>query len=408
MSDRLSICYAAPGHTLVSTAGSARNILAAAEALTEFVDVTVAFRQLAEPFSSTAFEITSILPEVQTAGARDDVAARGLNPFAHWSDLKAIDRFAKETRGKYDLVMEKGWRLSGYLARAFHESGTPSVLIENDARFWNDPISTPRAFIRYLVHLLAQRVAARCSQRLPLVIAETDQLRSALIQTRGLSPSTVEVVGLGVDHDRFFPKDQTEARRQLAISESALVMLYVGGMDQYHDLSPLLESLAGIDHSDWEVHLVGDGEYKERYEGLANRAGARVRFHGQVPHERVPDYIACADVCLAPYQVMGFHGGEVGFSTLKIPEYMACARPVISVPSGHILKLIRDGETGFLFPNEPGQWSDFLRTMPERSLLRQMGTVAAPSVAHLTWRATAQGYLDASEAALGLGSFRRT
>ena len=45
MTKRLSICYAAPGHTLVSTAGSARNILAAADALSAYGDVTVAFRE---------------------------------------------------------------------------------------------------------------------------------------------------------------------------------------------------------------------------------------------------------------------------------------------------------------------------------------------------------------------------
>ena len=300
MSERLSVCYAAPGHTLVSTAGSARNILAAAEALSEIAQVTVAFRQIAEPFTAEKFELASILPVADDSGARDDVAARGLNPFAHWSDLRAVNAFAEGQQGKFDLVMEKGWRLSGFLARAFQSGGTPAVLIENDARFWNDPIDTPRALIRYMVHLAAQRVAARCSQQLPLVIAETDQLRSALIQARGLKPSQVEVVGLGVDHHRFFPKDQALARRDLSIPESALVMLYVGGMDQYHDLSPLLESLAKVNHPDWQVHLVGDGEYRDRYELLAKRAGAVIRFHGQVPHDRVPDYIAAADVCLAP------------------------------------------------------------------------------------------------------------
>ena len=400
MSSRLAICYAAPGHTLVSTAGSARNILAAAEAMAELADITVAFREIAEPFSSPNFETISIQPRAQAKAARDDVAARGLNPLTHLADLRAIREFAKKNEGVFDVVLEKGWRLSGFLSHAFLAQGTGAALIENDARHWNEPIDSPRVLARYLMHLAAQGVAAYCSRRVPLVIAETEQLRTALIKERKLSPDAVNVVGLGVDHGKFYPRDKSEARRLLGISPDALVMLYVGGMDQYHDLSPLLEALRSVPRSNLEVHLVGDGEYRDRYEALGRESNAKLRFHGQVSHERVPEYIACADVCLAPYQVAGFHGGEVGFSTLKIPEYMACARPVISVPSGSILSLIAHEETGFLFPNTSAQWMEFLEHMPAQKHFESMGTAAAPAVAHLTWDATAEAYLAAAETVL--------
>lgn len=394
MTKKLSICYAAPGHTLVSTAGSARNILATADALSAYADVTVAFRSIGEPVTDTNFAVREIFPAVATGQpARDDVAARGLNPLAHLADLRSLKAFAETACDRYDLILEKGWRLSGYLSALALRRGTPAVLIENDARRWSEPRNSLRAVARFALHLAAQKLARKCSRNLPLVVAETEQLKRALIDERHLRPDRIHVVTLGVDHERFKPRNQKQARRELGIDDDALVLLYVGGMDQYHDLSPLLEALTESWPTHCQVHLVGDGEYRDRYQLLGERAGGIVRFHGNVSHAMVPTYIASADVCLAPYKTSGFHGGEVSFSTLKIPEYMACGRAVISVPSGHIMSLIDDNETGFLFANEVAKWLDFLAHVPTRQELLDMGAAAAPSVAHLNWDATASAYL---------------
>jgi len=399
---RARLCYAAPGHSLLSTAGSTRNVLAAAAALAEWADVTVAFREFGELPGPSAYRVIAIEPSGSPDMiARDDVAARGLNPLHHWRYLKTLRRFASDSAGHYDLVLEKGWRLSGYLARAFARCGTPAVLIENDARCWNEPLRDLRSWARYAAHLAAQGVAGRCSRSLPLVIAETEDLKAALIEARQLDAEQVQVVTLGVDHDLFRPRPWSDARAELGLSGDALIMLYVGGMDQYHDLSPLLEALTQVAPAHVEVHLVGDGAYCARYRDMAMASKVPVRFHGQVGHAAVPAFIAAADVCLAPYQTRGFHHGQVYFSTLKIPEYLACERPVISVPSGNILTLIEDGVSGFLFPNELAAWRNFLATMPGRSRFAAMGRAAASSVASLSWSATAQRYLQLCSAVIG-------
>ena len=394
MTSRLRVCFAAPGHTLLSTAGSVRNILATAEALSEWAEVTLAFRDIAEPLDSGQFRVDSIEPSKRSGAARDDVAARGLNPLSHFVYMRTLREYARRSAGAFDLVLEKGWRLSGYLSRAFAACGVPAILIENDARAWNEPIRTPRIAAKFLAHRAAQAVAGYCSRRVGAIAAETEQLKSALVTARGIAPERIFVVPLGVDHATFCPGDQRSARAELGIAAGATVMLYVGGMDQYHNLSSLLQALQQHAPPGLELHLVGDGEYRSRYEQLALGLPLKVVFHGQVPHRRVPVHIAAADVCLAPYHTSGFHNNEVAFSTLKIPEYMACERPVISVPSGNIRALITDGVTGFLFNNEIASWSAFLARMPSRESFASMGRAAGPTVAHLNWRATARRYLD--------------
>jgi len=402
MSERPSVCYAAPGHALLGTSGTTRNMLSLAKALSRWADVTVAFRSIREPIRSDEFAVIAIEPDAKSAReSKDDVAARGLNVFAHISYLRRLSDFSRQSARSYDLVFEKGWRLSGFLSAAFHRQGVPGVLVENDVRYWSESIGTAGAVAKYSAHRAAQCLAGFYSRRIPAVIAETEELKAMLVSERGVTPEFIEVIGLGVDHDLFRPLSQASCRNVLGIQPTGFVLLYVGGMDTYHDLTPVIDALARISVPFLELHLIGDGEYRSQYEARARRAHVPIRFHGQVPHYRVPEFIAAADLCLAPYRVSAFHNNVVSFSTLKIPEYMACGRPVVSVPSGHIKRLIENEVSGYLFPNEAASWVSFLKTLPSREELKQMGRAAALAVGAMTWEKTASRYFEVCEKLTG-------
>lgn len=392
---RLSILYAAPGHALLSTSGPTRNILSLVEPLSQRADVTVAFRHVLEPVKTNTFKVMGIEAQGGVNERADDVAARGLNPLSHLAYLHVLRSFARQWAGSFDVVLEKGWRLSGCLSAAFRAHGVPGVLIENDVRHWHEPIRSVRAMAKYVFHLAAQGVAGAASRRMPLIISETRELKTMLIEQRGIADPQVAVIGLGVDHQRFCPMDQLDARRQLGIDPATCMLLYVGGLDMYHDLGPMLEA-AAREVPPFEVHVVGDGVLRSQYEELAERARVPVCFHGQKPHDQIPLFIAASDLCLAPYKVKAFHDQRIPFSTLKILEYMACGRPVVSVPSGHIKDLIADRVSGFLVPNEVSSWLDFLHALPSRLHLAEMGREAARSVADVSWENTAAQYLEVS------------
>jgi glycosyltransferase involved in cell wall biosynthesis len=395
MTQRPSICYAAPGHTLLGTSGSTRNMLSLATALSRWADVTLAFRNIAEPIKAENFQVTAIEPELATTPQiQDDVAARGLNVLGHMAYLRKVVSFSKQLATSYDLVFEKGWRLSGFLSSVCRRHGVPGVIVENDVRHWSEPIGSVRAIAKYGAHNVAQCLAGFCSRRASMVIAETEELKSMLVAHRAIAPECIEVVELGVDHTLFRPLSQSSSRKALRIEPTAFVLLYVGGMDTYHDLDPIIDALGRIRVRSLEVHLLGDGRYRSGYEAKAKHAQIPIRFHGQVSNHRVPEFVAAADLCLAPYRVTAFPNDSVSFSTLKIPEYMACGRPVVSVPSGHIRKLIKDQVTGFLFAHDMASWVRFLEALPSREKLMQMGAAAAQAVEPMTWEKTAARYLE--------------
>jgi glycosyltransferase involved in cell wall biosynthesis len=400
MTRRLSICYAAPGQNLVPWAGPTRNVLSAAEALAEWADVTVAFRCVPELAGSGSYRVLAIEDRRSHPSAPfDDNATRGLRPLNHLAYCRTVWSFGRQLAGRFDIVLEKGWRLSGLLSVAAQRAGVPAIVVENDVRYWTEPLGDPRQLAKYALHQAAEAVAAECSRRASRVVAETEDLKQLLASRRGVAPDRIDVIGLGVDHTLFAPRDQASARGALDVPADAFVMLYVGAMDEYHDLRPVIEALADT-AAPVELHIVGDGEYRPAYEEQAAAAPIRARFHGRVPHDRVPEYIAAADLCIAPYRTDAFRGGRMPFSTLKIPEYMACARPVVSVPSDGVCRLVEHGVSGFLVPNDTAAWRALLAALPSRERLAAMGTAAAVAARPVTWRTTASRYLETCEQVL--------
>ena len=393
---RLSICYVVPGHDLMSTMGPTRNVLNLARALGEWADVTVAFRRLADARPPEGMSMLEIEPRASAATV-DDAATSGIGYRAFLDYIATLNRFTDNELARFDVVLEKSWLLSGHVTARCSRRGQLSVPIENIVQ--NASHAARRQWMKYLRMKVGGWLAGRNLRRAPLVIAETDFLKREIARFHGVADERIAVVNLGVDRELFRPLSQAEARARLGVDPQRTVLGYVGVLDLTHNLAPVIEALAASGRPDLELHVTGDGARREEYRQLAIARGARVVFHGKVPHHEVPWHIAAADLCLAPYDAIAFSSGELGYSTMKIPEYLAVGRPVVSVPSGRIRTLVQDDVNGFLFENAPERWRDLLARLPDRERLRRMGEAAA-AVPMPTWRDTARAYLDLCETQL--------
>ena len=65
----------------------------------------------------------------------------------------------------------------------------------------------------------------------------------------------------------------------------------------------------------------------------------RVVFTGFVPFGKVSQYISCMDVCLIP--LVGSADCQHAFP-VKLMEYMACGKPVISTPLAGVAEAVGD------------------------------------------------------------------
>jgi glycosyltransferase involved in cell wall biosynthesis len=201
-----------------------------------------------------------------------------------------------------------------------------------------------------------------------------DTYRSCL-----LKPSRVHVVPNGIDADLFWPRPVEDARAELDLGDGPLVAC-VGRLSRDKGIHHALHALAHLDGDSAGARLliVGDGEERERLEKLARvlRVDTRVMFTGPQPPEKVPSYLAAADVFLFPTE-------RDEAAPLVLPQAMGCARPVIASRMGGITEVMGDtGEHGMLVP--PGDVRsivDALHTLlRDEALRRRLGEAARERV----------------------------
>lgn len=170
-----------------------------------------------------------------------------------------------------------------------------------------------------------RRAHHRFLRQADLVWASTDNLVEQVRRQR----RDAERCTMGVDYVAFSAGTESEVPEPLRRLGRPRVGL-VGRLNDRIDW-PLVESLCDR-HPEWHIVLVGPiylaGSATRR---ALEQLEKRKNFHllPAVPRSEMPAYIAHLDVCLIPYRV---YEGTVGINPLKLYEYLATGRPVVSTP----------------------------------------------------------------------------
>ncbi len=197
---RLSICYVVPGHDLLSTVGPSRNVLNLASALSQWADVTVAFRRLAEKHAPRNVKLLEIQPG-GVVSTVDDTATRGIGYGDFLRYLLDLRAFAKRELGSFDVVLEKSWLLSGCVSAFCRSRGQLGVPVENIVA---NPVYAARRRLSKRARVAAGRwLAGRALRGAPLIIAETEFLEEEIAQFWRVASERIAVVDLGVDRELF-------------------------------------------------------------------------------------------------------------------------------------------------------------------------------------------------------------
>lgn len=172
------------------------------------------------------------------------------------------------------------------------------------------------------------------------------------ILARGIDPAKVTVIpnAVEVEQFRFGGRPEEDLRAQLGLA-GATVVGFIGSFYGYEGLDLLLEAVARLTDSRPELRilLVGGGFQESALRARARTLGIDdcVVFAGRVPHDQVNRYYNLTDVLVYPRRSMRLT--EI-VTPLKPLEAMAQGRIFVASDVGGHRELIRDGETGFLFP----------------------------------------------------------
>lgn len=202
--------------------------------------------------------------------------------------------------------------------------------------------SLPGYRLAPLYRWIARRVTPRAARALCV-----NERALAVLDASGFDVPA-RILFYGIDESRFVESDQQPARDAIGIEREGTTILYLGRLLELKGIDDLIDAVARRrslrPDERLRLMIVGSGPYREQLLRRINEAGldnvAIVRE--AVPIDRVPAYIAAADILVLPSRAaINEQLGRV------LVEAMFMGRLVIGSTSGGIPEVIEEG--GYIF-----------------------------------------------------------
>jgi glycosyltransferase involved in cell wall biosynthesis len=247
----------------------------------------------------------------------------------------------------------------------------------------------------------------RCYRRAERIVVVSDGLRRHLAAEFGVPPAKVGVFGNGANHRVFVPLDAGECRRKLGLDPGSRYVGFVGNLAPWQGVDDLVRAFAllAAGRDDCRLLIVGDGVEMRPLRELARSLGLEpvVRFAGLVPNPDVVRYTGACDICVGPFGDLA-RNHVLGFSALKVREYLACGRPVVASEFADTA-FIAEAGVGRLYPagdcRQLAARLDELLRLPAAELAAMGSRARELAVERFSWDSTAAGIFRFVTAARG-------
>lgn len=231
------------------------------------------------------------------------------------------------------------------------------------------------------------------------LVVITDVLKDAYLAhyPRLLTPEQIIIEADAVDLEQFNNLPTLiEARRQLALPESECIAGYSGSLYQGRGIELIFElakRLLGV-----HFLIVGGTEQDLTYwkAQLQPLQLHNVTLAGFIPNAKLPVWLAACNVLLMPYErkiaALGAPWStDPWFSPLKMFEYMAAKRPMISSDLPILHRVLNVNNTIFCTPEVADEWEHAIRLIMESPALgEKLAKQARQDVEYYTWRKRVQ------------------
>ena len=204
----------------------------------------------------------------------------------------------------------------------------------------------------------------------------------------------VEVVDNGSDlvadySDAYFE----EARKALGIAPEEFVFLFVGQHIWQKNVRLVIDALEKIKDLPFRMFFVGTGYAAGEMKDLVAHKGLsdKVTFTGMLTErEEITRYYAAADLFLFP--------SLYDNAPLVVREAAALHTPAVMVEGSTAAEILRDGENGYLVPNELDAFAVRLRQLyRDRASVRRVGLTASRTIVR-SWEDVVGEVLDRYDA----------
>lgn len=253
--------------------------------------------------------------------------------------------------------------------------------------------------VHHLPHTIS-RIHRWLFKRARGYVALTRFIKERLVAA-GIAAKTIFTFGDAVEIEGFAPRGtKQEARRALGLPEDAYLVGYVGSLKTMGMHKGIDTLIAALPHLPEKIQLVlvgGSPEdvaaYQEQAQGAQREHHARIHFVGRVPHHRIREYLQAFDLAAAPFPANEHY--NYFMSPLKIFEYMASERPVLTTRLPSLLEIFTDQSAVLIEPDNADALAAGVRFAYEnQETTHAMATNAAQLVRTYTWDARAKAILE--------------
>jgi glycosyltransferase involved in cell wall biosynthesis len=266
------------------------------------------------------------------------------------------------------------------------------VIIERETSFGAGAVASAITGRPMILEIIGPRYSRRSLNKSKKIFAYTKSMIHEPVP-----PEKLVFVSAAADVELFKPDlAQRKLVREKYGLQDSVVVGYVGTFAEWHGIKELIDASERIlkQHPNSKFLMVGP--YFKRAKETTQKLGISRAyvFTGPIPYGDVPKYVNAADILVAPYnpaksELRKKYG--IG-SPLKVFEYMACAKPVITTSAEPILQVIREGKTGVTVPaGDSDALSKAVIDLMEKPLFAEkIGKAAREEVEkHYSWKAFA-------------------
>jgi glycosyltransferase involved in cell wall biosynthesis len=254
--------------------------------------------------------------------------------------IKSVNRILKKIGyNDFDIHFNYNTLISGYaVAKKMKSVGVSSIYdIADDLPEMIRTSPQVNYLLRPVGKFIGNLAMKKNSYISKKVTFTTDSLRLSC----GIPLNKSELVPNGVDTELFKKYPSDEIKKDWGIN-SSFVVGHVGVLREWIDLEPLFIAVKQLSKKlDIRLLIVGGGIGYEGNIELAKKYGLlkNVIFTGTVPYMQVPKYISCMDICVIPFKLDAVSQNSL---PLKLFEYMACEKPVISTKVEGIMAAVQN------------------------------------------------------------------
>jgi glycosyltransferase involved in cell wall biosynthesis len=286
-----------------------------------------------------------------------------------------------------DALMERYYNLAGAGILAARRAHVPSLL-EVNALIVDPPAVFKRRIDDRLGGPLQRWAVTQCRMAARIVTPLHTTVPSQIPRAK------IVELPWGANVHRFSPQQSNQAlRTRLGIPSDRAVSVFLGSFRAWHGVGDYLAAGLQLLDAGENMHmlLIGTGPERAAAEAAVARWHDRFTFAGSVPHEQVPQYLALADVGVAPFNTAphpALRAAGFFWSPLKIYEYMAMGLPVVTANIPPLDTIIRPGVEGALF--QEGDVADLAAAMrrvvhaPDRAAMGERARLRV--VEHYSWQ----------------------